>query len=216
MAAAQDLPEPAALGEKDQMGLARPFRAGLRPHFPWPVCGHGPSPARAGVRRGLPYPEERPSGSIPGHLGRGHSGGDWKGPECPVRTQDPEPADCPPLPASASDLGHTGVAVVPPPGTRPSSHCLSLPNQKPPLNPRLPHHPHLSSRRVRTCSWPSRGGPGPAAASRGVCTAALSQPPCPPRKVLRERPCPKASCLPAALTPFLAPPLLSWLADSFF
>lgn len=37
VAAAQDLPEPAASGEKDQMGLARPLRAGLRPHCPWPV-----------------------------------------------------------------------------------------------------------------------------------------------------------------------------------
>lgn len=37
VAAAQDLPEPAASGEKDQMGLARPLPAGLRPHCPWPV-----------------------------------------------------------------------------------------------------------------------------------------------------------------------------------
>lgn len=150
MAAAQDLPEPAASGEKDQMGLAS--LPGRPPSSFPPASGAATDPR-------LPHPEERPSGIIPGHLGRGRRGGDWKGPEYPVlRTQDPEPADRPPLPASALDLGHTGVAVVPPPGMQPLSHCLSLPNEKPPLNPRLPHHPTFHPEGSGRCSWPSRGG----------------------------------------------------------
>lgn len=99
VAAAQDLPEPAASGEKDQMGLARPLPAGLRPHCPWPVVRPRTLGRPCRREKGLPYPEERPSGNIPGVAREEGSEVGAGGARNILRTQDPEPADWPPLPA---------------------------------------------------------------------------------------------------------------------
>lgn len=193
------------------------MRAGLRPHFPWPVVR-----PRTLTR---PEPEECPHGDIPGlnweegaEVGTGRA-------RISCASQDPGPG------------ASTVLTFLPKPWTldiwvwlwslRPGrcpQAIASVSLIRSHSEPWTPSPSPPFSRRVRMMllakpgrAWPGCCFPGESAQDWEGVAAAPTQPPCPP-KVLRERPPPQGSCLLAALMPLLGSPsseLVGWLTQFF-